>query len=140
MSPTPKPQDQPEQPERPGTPQAERAETTDATEAPGAQKPAEAQRSRLATDGDPTLSQGKVPQPHTSVEWVRPTDLAARGAGTTLGRGTEMPAQLAAAVKTLTHQQRGTLGQRLAERGEALEPATSERTRTPAVERDGVSR
>lgn len=100
----------------------------------------EVERSRLATDPDSTLTDARTPQPHTSVEWVRPTDLAARGAGTTLGRGTELPEQLRAAVKEFAHQQRGTLGQRLAERGEALEPTTGERTRTPALEREGVSR
>lgn len=129
-------------PERAGTPQAERADHTDtSSEAETiSANAAEVERSRLATDPDPTLTEGNTLQPHTSVEWVRPTDLAARGAGTTLGRSTELPEQLSAAVKELAHQQRNRLSQRLAERGEALEPSTSERTRTPAVEREGVSR
>ncbi|GFZ83155.1 hypothetical protein [Nesterenkonia alkaliphila] len=136
MSPTPDPQTLKEDA---ATLQAGRIERADFAQESAAEA-TEAERSRLATDPDPTLTEGRIPRGRTEVEWVRPTDLAARGAGGALGRSTELAPQLHAAVTQFAQQQRGKLQQRLAERGAELEPTTVEQPRTPVVGRDGVSR
>lgn len=133
MSPTPDPHTTP----GPGAPQAERAEHADARET----EAAEAERSRLATDPDPTLTSEHAPRGHTSVEWATAPDLATRGASRTLGYGAELPQRLQSAVQEMAQEHRGRLQERLADRAAEVEPATtSARSRTQAPEREGVGR
>ncbi|GAA3844801.1 hypothetical protein KACC15558_26210 [Brevibacterium ammoniilyticum] len=137
MSPTPDPHTTAD----PGAPQAERAEhaapDTDARET----EVAEAERSRLATDPDPTLTSEHAPRGHTSVEWATAPDLATRGASRTLGYGAELPQRLQSAVQEMAQEHRGRLQERLADRAAEVEPAaTSARSRTQAPEREGVGR
>lgn len=131
----------------PGAPQAERAEHTqagrDETDTAATQATDEveaAERSRIATDGDPTLTDERTQKGHTTVTWERPTDLAAKGSAAALGRSTELPGQLGAAVQEIAAEHRTKLQQRLADRGEQIDPATIDRTSTPAPGREGVSR
>jgi len=145
MTPTPDPVPETSTPET-GVPDAERAANTTADQAATdletqTVEEEAAEYSRLATDGDPTLTdETPVPRGRTTVTWERPTDLAARGAANTLGYSKELPGRLRGVISALAANERGQLQQQLADRSEQLDPATIEQTGTPAIGREGVSR
>lgn len=154
MTPTPE-QDRPEPathtpPAEKAPPGAEAASAEEISQAAEATSPEpetpEEERSRLATAPDPTLHDTAavdadgVGRRRGSVEWVRPTDLAARGGASVLAGSADFNRQLAAAVKEAAHEQRDRLSQRLAERASQIDIDTPHRTQTPAAGREGVSR
>lgn len=104
----------------------------------------EAQASEFATHGDPTITRdGTDPiAKHPGVQWVRPTDLAARAGGAVLERGAELNTHLRDAVLDGVREGRAQLQERLARRQDALEPDSSSPTsaRERVVGRTGVSR
>lgn len=104
----------------------------------------EARASEFATHGDPTLTRdgtdAAVKRP--GVQWVRPTDVAARAGGAVLDRGAELNRRLHDAVLDGVREGRAQLRERLARRQEALDPDSSSPTSAPGrgVGRTGVSR
>lgn len=118
------------------------------TDTPGTPAPGEvaedARASEFATHGDPTLTRdgtdpvGKRP----GVQWVRPTDLAARAGGVVLERGAELNTRLRDAVLEGVREGRAQLQERLARRQESLDPDLSSPTSAlgRGVGRTGVSR
>lgn len=103
----------------------------------------EDEQSRLATHKDPTLAPEHdevVPDGRARVEWVRPTDLAARAGGRVMERGHELNRQLMSAVKEAAREQRDTLRQRLAARSADVSVTGPERAPGRAAGREGVSR
>lgn len=104
----------------------------------------DARASEFATHGDPTLarnSTGPVAR-RPGVQWVRPTDLAARAGGAVLDRGAEWNTRLHDAVLDGVREGRAQLQERLARRQEALDPDLSSPTSVSGrvVGRTGVSR
>ena len=100
--------------------------------------------SEFATHGDPTLTRdGTDPvSKRPGVQWVRPTDLAARAGSTVLDRGAELNTRLRDAVLDGVREGSAQLHERLARRQEALDPDVSSPTSTVGrgVGRTGVSR
>lgn len=116
---------------------------TSATSTPG-EIAEEARASEFATHGDPTLTRdGTDPvAKRPGVQWVRPTDLAARAGGAVLDRGAELNTRLRDAVLDGVREGRAQLQERLARRQESLDPDVSSPT-SPlwrGVGRTGVSR
>lgn len=99
--------------------------------------------SEFATHGDPTLSQDDADpvSRRAGVQWVRPTDLAARAGGAVVERGMDLNTQLRDAVLEGVRSGRAQLAARLAARQTQLDPETVP-TRTPerSSGRTGVSR
>lgn len=103
----------------------------------------EDEQSRLATHKDPTLAaEPETPRAdgQSRVEWVRPTDLAARAGGRVMERGHELNRQLMSAVREAAREQRDTLRQRLAARSADVSVTGPERAPGHAAGREGVSR
>ena len=103
----------------------------------------ERRASEFATHGDPTLSRHDVDpvSKRPGVQWVRPTDLAARAAGTVVDRGADLNSRLHAAVLEGVRDGRAQLQERLARRQTQLEPDTSQTaTLQRPLGRTGVSR
>lgn len=103
----------------------------------------EDEQSRLATHKDPTLAaepDAPAADGRARVEWVRPTDLAARAGGRVMERGHELNRQLASAVKEAAREQRDALRQRLAARSADVSVTGPERAPGRAAGREGVSR
>lgn len=104
----------------------------------------EARASEFATHGDPTLTRdGTDPiAKRPGVQWVRPTDVAARAGSAVLDRGAELNTRLRDAVLDGVREGRAQLQERLARRQEALDPDSSSPTnaRERVVGRTGVSR
>lgn len=118
--------------------EAERAATSSETR--GEQ---DDEASRFATHGDPTLTTGaETEAQRAGVQWVRPTDLAARAGGAVVDRGAQWNAILHEAALDGIREGRAQLHERLAQRQDDLEPATttSGRAMRPVAERTGVSR
>ncbi|WP_449276688.1 hypothetical protein [Leucobacter sp. GX24907] len=99
--------------------------------------------SEFATHGDPTIARDHLDprSKRPGVQWVRPTDVAARAGGAIVDRGTELNVQLRDAVLAGVRDGRALIQERLARRQRELEPVTSP---TAAVQRSlgraGVSR
>ncbi|RLP67617.1 hypothetical protein D9V30_13605 [Mycetocola reblochoni] len=76
------------------------------------------------------------------MQWVRPTDVAARAGAVVLDRGAELNMRLRDAVLDGVREGRAQLQERLARREEALDPDSSSPTnaRERVVGRTGVSR
>ncbi|UOQ56387.1 hypothetical protein MUN78_11950 [Leucobacter allii] len=105
--------------------------------------PDQDEESRLATHKDPTLTsepERPIPAGHSRVEWVRPTDLAARAGTRVMERGQDLNQQLMSAVKEAAREQRDTLRQRLAARSSDVSVTGPERTGVRTPGREGVSR
>ncbi|MBG0716515.1 hypothetical protein G3N18_00175 [Microbacterium sp. 2C] len=105
----------------------------------------DARASEFATHGDPTLVRGggaSPVSPRPGVQWVRPTDVAARAGAVVLDRGAELNMRLRDAVLDGVREGRAQLQERLARREEALDPDSSSPTnaRERVVGRTGVSR
>ena len=104
---------------------------------------AERRASEFATHGDPTLSLHDVDpaSQRPGVQWVRPTDLAARTAGAIVDRGADLNTRLHEAVLEGVRDGRAQLQERLARRQTQLEPDTSQTaTLQRPLGRTGVSR
>ena len=104
---------------------------------------AERRASEFVTHGDPTLSLHDVDlvSQRPGVQWVRPTDLAARAAGSIVDRGAHLNSRLHAAVLEGVRDGRAQLQERLARRQTQLEPDTSQTaTLQRPLGRTGVSR
>jgi len=99
------------------------------------------ERSPLATHPDPSLNPEAelTPDGRSKVEWVRPTDLAARSGAEVLAAVHDRDLSLRAAIKEAAREQRKTLEQQVAERGEEL-TVTSIGRSTLVATREGVSR
>ncbi len=104
----------------------------------------DARASEFATHGDPTITRdGTDPAvKRPGVQWVRPTDLAARAGAIVLDRGAELNTRLRDAVLDGVHEGRAHLQERLARRQEALDSDGSSPTSAlgRGVGRTGVSR
>lgn len=104
----------------------------------------DARASEFATHGDPTLTRdGTDPvSKRPGVQWVRPTDLAARAGGVVLDRGAELNTRLRDAVLEGVREGRAQLQERLARRQESLNPDVSSPTSAVGrgAGRTGVSR
>lgn len=104
----------------------------------------DARASEFATHGDPTLirdSTDPAAKP-PGVQWVRPTDLAARAGSTVLERGAELNTHLRDAVLEGVREGRAQLHEHLARHQEALDPDVNGPTSAVGrgVGRTGVSR
>jgi|SRR5699024_2328848 len=124
---------------RRATVEAERAATSSETR--GVQ---DDEASKFATHGDPTVTGtgAETEAQRAGVQWVRPTDLAARAGGAVVDRGAQWNALLHEAALDGIREGRAQLHERLAQRQDDLEPATttSDRAMRPVAERTGVSR
>ena len=104
---------------------------------------AERRASEFATHGDPTISRqdGDPVSKRPGVQWVRPTDLAARAAGSIVDRGADLISRLHDAVLEGVRDGRAQLQERLARRQAELDPETTHlATPQRALGRAGVSR
>ena len=122
----------------PGTP-AQEQDTRPETEGSATRRASE-----FATHGDPTLNtdEPETPDGRRGVQWVRPTDLAARAGGVVLERGAEWNTRLRDAALEGIREGRAQLMERLARRQEHLGPDTiaQEQTAGRQLGRTGVSR
>lgn len=104
----------------------------------------EERASAFATHGGPTLTGQDVETGglRAGVQWVRPTDLAARAGGAALEKGAEWNTLLHDAAIDGIREARAQLHERLARRQDDLDPETT--TRDAAAQRGlgrtGVSR
>lgn len=107
-----------------------------------AAKAEEQRASEFATHGDPTLSRTTVDpvSNRPGVQWVRPTDLAARTAGAVLDRGADLNTRLHDAVREGIRDGRAQLQERLARRQTQLDPDTTTTVPQRSLGRTGVSR
>lgn len=116
---------------------------TSATPTPG-DVAEEARASEFATHGDPTLTRDSTDPvaKRPGVQWVRPTDLAARAGGAVLDRGAELNTRLRDAVLDGVREGRAQLQERFARRQEDLDPDLNGPTSAVGrgVGRTGVSR
>lgn len=106
--------------------------------------PGEDAASRFATHGDPTLTAAAAREGagREGVQWVRPTDLAARAGGAVVDRGQLWNQRLHDAALEGIREGRAQLHERLARRQMDLEPVTTTREQAmqPELRRSGVSR
>lgn len=103
----------------------------------------ERRASEFATHGDPTLARADTDpvSKRPGVQWVRPTDLAARAAGTVVDRGADLNTRLHDAVLAGVRDGRAELQERLARRQVQLDPETPQTvTLQRSLGRTGVSR
>lgn len=103
----------------------------------------EAERaSEFATHGDPTLTPQTSVRGRRGVEWVRPTDVAARGGGAIVGKGAELNTRLRDATLEGIREGRAQLAERLARRQQQIAPDTTAPAQTQELRlgRTGVSR
>lgn len=116
---------------------------TPATPTPG-EATEDARAPEFATHSDPTLTRDSTDpvSKRPGVQWVRPTDLAARAGSVVLDRGAELNTRLRDAVLDGVREGRAQLQERLARRQEALDPDVSSPTSAVGrgVGRTGVSR
>jgi len=98
--------------------------------------------SKFATHGDPTLSSAdpEADARRGRVQWVRPTDLAARAGGAVVDQGAKWNTLLHDAALEGIREGRAQLRERLAHRQDELEPNTPDRALQPVAGRTGVSR
>lgn len=102
-------------------------------------------RNALATHRDPSVATDadepeKEEPGRARVQWVRPTDLAARGGAVVLERGAEWNRQLHDTVMDAVRDGRARLGQRLERRQDDLADTAPAPTGRPAAGRTTVSR
>lgn len=131
-------------PTQPSTPARapHRAETDSSAEAAAALAD-ERRASEFATHGDPTLARNSLDavSMRPGVQWVRPTDLAARAAGTLVDRGAVLNTRLHDAVLDGVREGRAQMQERLARRQTQLDPETAQTvTLQRSLGRAGVSR
>lgn len=103
----------------------------------------EAERaSEFATHGDPTLTRQTSARGRTGVEWVRPTDVAARAGGAIVGKGAELNTRLRDATLEGIREGRAQLAEHLTRRQQQIDPDTTVPAQTQELRlgRTGVSR
>lgn len=103
----------------------------------------ERRASEFATHGDPTLARESLDpvSKRPGVQWVRPTDLAVRAAGTLVDRGAALNTRLHDAVLDGVREGRAQMQERLARRQAQLDPETTQTvTLQRSLGRAGVSR
>ncbi|WP_217134140.1 hypothetical protein [Leucobacter chinensis] len=103
----------------------------------------EAERaSEFATHGDPTLIRQTSVRGRAGVEWVRPTDVAARAGGAIVGKGAELNTRLRDATLEGIREGRAQIAERLARRQQQIDPDTTVPAQTQELRlgRTGVSR
>lgn len=126
-------------------PQADRRDVahTDPSGATAATREEE-RASAFATHPDPTLTgqDAETAGQRAGVQWVRPTDLAARAGGAALDKGAEWNTLLHDAALDGIREARSQLSERLARRQDELDPETTTRDAAPqrGLGRTGVSR
>lgn len=106
-------------------------------------EPREAERaSEFATHGDPTLTKQTSVRGRRGVEWVRPTDVAARAGGAIVGKGAELNTRLRDATLEGIREGRAQLAERLARRQQQIDPDATVPAQTQELRlgRTGVSR
>lgn len=115
------------------------AERPDSPETPSGM---EARASEFATHGDPTVTRQTSVRGRGGVEWVRPTDVAARAGGAIVGKGAELNTRLRDATLEGIREGRAQLAERLARRQQQIDPDTTVPARTQELRlgRTGVSR
>jgi len=98
--------------------------------------------SEFATHGDPTLTRRTSIRGRAGVEWVRPTDVAARAGGAIVGKGAEVNTRLRDATIEGIREGRAQLAERLARRQQQIDPDTTVPPQTQQLRlgRTGVSR
>ncbi|MGP5665006.1 hypothetical protein ACTXPK_08720 [Glutamicibacter arilaitensis] len=104
---------------------------------------AERRASEFATHGDPTLAREGVDpvSKRPGMQWVRPTDLAARAGGAIVDRGADLNLRLRDAVLAGVREGRAQLQERLARRQLELDPETTQAASLQrSLGRSGVSR
>lgn len=119
------------------------AERPDSPETPSGMEAREAERaSEFATHGDPTLTRQTSVRGRGGVEWVRPTDVAARAGGAIVGKGAELNTRLRDATFEGIREGRAQLAERLARRQQQIDPDTTVPAQTQELRlgRTGVSR
>ncbi len=119
------------------------AERPNSPEIPSGMEPREAERaSEFATHGDPTLTRQTSMRGRGGVEWVRPTDAAARAGGAIVGKGAELNTRLRDATLAGIREGRAQLAERLARRQQQIDPDTTVPAQTQELRlgRTGVSR
>ncbi|WP_182355144.1 hypothetical protein [Flaviflexus huanghaiensis] len=112
-------------------------------ETPSRMETREAERaSEFAAYGDPTLTRQTSVRGRGGVEWVRPTDVAARAGGAIVGKGTELNTRLRDATLEGIREGRAQLAERLARRQQQIAPDTTVPAQTQELRlgRTGVSR
>ena len=124
----------------PHTPGAERREPFETLSGMGTREAARV--SEFATHGDPTLTKPTSVRGRGGVEWVRPTDVAARAGGAIVGTGAELNTRLRDATLEGVREGRAQLAERLALRQQQIDPDTTVPPRTQELRlgRTGVSR
>lgn len=91
----------------------------------------EAERaSEFATHGDPTVTRQTSVRGRAGVEWVRPTDVAARAGGAIVGTGAELNTRLRDATLEGIREGRAQLAERLARRQQHIDPDNTVPART----------
>lgn len=115
------------------------AERPDSPETPSVM---ETRASEFATHGDPTLARQTSVRGRGGVEWVRPTDVAARAGGAIVGKGAELNTRLRNATLEGIREGRAQLAERLARRQQQIDPDTTVPAQTHELRlgRTGVSR
>ena len=119
------------------------AERPESPETLSGMEPREAERaSEFATHGDPTLIRQTSVRERGGVEWVRPTDVAARAGGAIVGKGAELNTRLREATFEGVREGRAQLAERLARRQQQIDPDTTVPAQTQELRlgRTGVSR
>lgn len=97
----------------------------------------------FATHRDPSIAEPDTPEADAErrrLQWVRPTDVAARGGAVVLERGAAWNTQLHNLVGDLVRDGRTKLREKLARREQQLEDTTPTPGTRSAVARQGVSR
>ena len=102
----------------------------------------ETRASEFATHGDPTLTRQTSVRGRGGVEWVRPTDVAARAGGAIVGKGAVLNTRLRDATLEGIREGRAQLAERLARRQQQIDPDTTVPVQTQELRlgRTGVSR
>ena len=107
------------------------AERPERPEPPSGMDARDAERaSEFATHGDPTLARQTSVRGRGGVEWVRPTDVAARAGGALVGKGAELNTRLRDATLEGIREGRAQLAERLARRQQQIDPNTTVPART----------
>lgn len=119
------------------------AERPDSPQAPsGMEAQASERASEFATHGDPTLTRQTPVRGRGGVEWVRPTDVAARAGGAIVGKGAELNTRLRDATLEGIREGRAQFAERMARRQQQIDPDTTLPAQTQELRlgRTGVSR
>lgn len=121
--------------ERPGT---ERADT----ERPDTERPETESAHVIARHGDPSVGRTPAPagHPETHVEWVRPTDMAARAGARVMEKTADLNQDVHELVRQASRDGAARIRRALSHREADLVPDASTSPAQPVLGRQGVSR